>query len=306
MGALSGSHAAHGAAEASPPVGFDPARKLKVLSLFAGIGGFDLGLERTGGFETVAFCEIDPFCRRVLAKHWPEVPCYHDVRELTAERLRADGIAVDAICGGFPCQDASVGQTQWGKRVGIHGERTGLFYEVVRLAGELGAELVLLENVPGLLTAGFGYVLGALADSGFDAEWRCLSAAALGLPHRRNRLWIVGHARGSRLSRHYAGPSILESAEAALAKHGYAASGAWRALDRDLNSLRGGDGVSVAMERRRVKGLGNSIVPVIPEAIGRAILSAIADTHPQGEDAEQASSSMSGGGAEGNRPRNAA
>lgn len=78
---------------------------LRVLSLFAGIGGFDLGLERTGGFKTVAFCEIDPFCRRVLAKHWPEVPCYDDVRELTAERLAADGIAVDVICGGFPCQD---------------------------------------------------------------------------------------------------------------------------------------------------------------------------------------------------------
>src|ERR1700748_2861524 len=85
--------------------------KLKVLDLFSGIGGFSLGLERTGGFQTVAFCEIEPFCRRVLAKHWPSVPCYDDVRTLTAERLRADGISVDAICGGFPCQDASVAKT---------------------------------------------------------------------------------------------------------------------------------------------------------------------------------------------------
>src|SRR5688572_15082044 len=81
--------------------------KLKLLDLFSGIGGFSLGLERTGGFETVAFCEIDPFCRRVLAKHWPHVRQYEDVRELTARQLEADGIAVDVICGGFPCQDIS-------------------------------------------------------------------------------------------------------------------------------------------------------------------------------------------------------
>jgi DNA (cytosine-5)-methyltransferase 1 len=83
--------------------------KLRVLSLFAGIGGFDLGLERTGGFETVALCEIDPFCRKVLAKHWPNVKQYEDVRELTADTLARDGIAVDVICGGFPCQD----QPRW-------------------------------------------------------------------------------------------------------------------------------------------------------------------------------------------------
>lgn len=75
--------------------------KFRVLDLFSGIGGFSLGLERTGGFETVAFCEIEEYPRRVLAKHWPKVPCYHDVRELTADTLRRDGIAVDVICGGF-------------------------------------------------------------------------------------------------------------------------------------------------------------------------------------------------------------
>lgn len=81
---------------------------LKVLDLFSGIGGFSLGLERTGGFETVAFCEIEEFPRNVIKKHWPDIPCYRDIRELTAERLVADGIAVDGICGGFPCQDISV------------------------------------------------------------------------------------------------------------------------------------------------------------------------------------------------------
>ncbi|MFK5282033.1 DNA cytosine methyltransferase, partial [Lacticaseibacillus paracasei] len=91
--------------------------------MFSGIGGFSLGLERTGGFHTVAFCEIEPFPRRVLAKHWPEVPCYHDVRELTAARLAADGIAPNVITGGFPCQDISVA----GKQSGLgEGTRSGL------------------------------------------------------------------------------------------------------------------------------------------------------------------------------------
>lgn len=82
-------------------------RPFRVLDLFSGIGGFSLGLERTGGFKTVAFCEIEDFPRRVLAKHWPKVPIYDDVRTLTAARFAADGIAVDAVCGGFPCQDIS-------------------------------------------------------------------------------------------------------------------------------------------------------------------------------------------------------
>lgn len=110
--------------------------KLRVLDLFSGIGGFSLGLERTGGFETVAFCEIEEFPRKVLAKHWPDVPCYRDVRELTGARLAADGIGVDVICGGFPCQDISFA----GKGAGLAGERSGLFYEIARLAGELGEE----------------------------------------------------------------------------------------------------------------------------------------------------------------------
>src|SRR5690554_7851105 len=117
--------------------------KLKVLDLFSGIGGFSLGLERTGGFETVAFCEIEPFPRRVLAKHWPEVPCYDDVRELTAARLAADGISVDVICGGFPCQDISSS----GAKAGLEGKRSGLWIEYCRLIGELRPAYTVVENV---------------------------------------------------------------------------------------------------------------------------------------------------------------
>jgi DNA (cytosine-5)-methyltransferase 1 len=244
---------------------------MNVIDLFSGIGGFSLGLERAG-MRTVAFCEIDGYCQDRLADHWPGVPVYSDVRDLTADRLRHDGIHFDAMAGGFPCQDASLAQTQWGQRVGIHGERTGLWRQSKRLAADFRPEAICLENVPGLLSAGFGTVLGDLAEIGFDAEWRCIPASKAGLPHRRDRLWVVAYPGGSRLSRLIEGQSLLESAEASLPEHGNQAAGTWRALDRDLDSLRGGDGVSVAVERRRIGPVGNAVCPPITEAIGRAIM----------------------------------
>lgn len=175
--------------------------KLRVLSLFAGIGGFDLGLERTGGFETVAFCEIDPHAQAVLRKHWPEVPIYDDVTNLTGERLFADGIAVDCIVGGFPCQDISSA----GKQAGIRdGTRSGLWSEVARLIGELRPRYVIVENVANLLAGPseqpggwFGRVLGDLAECGYDAEWENIPASALGASHRRERVWIVAYPQGN-------------------------------------------------------------------------------------------------------------
>ena len=166
---------------------------MKVLDLFSGIGGFSLGLERTGGFETVAFCEIEEYPRRVLAKHWPHVPCYDDVRTLTADRLAADGIAVDVICGGFPCQDISTA----GKGAGLEGERSGLWSEIARLVGELRPRYVIVENVSALLGRGLGTVLGDLAALGYDAEWHCIPASYVGAPHRRDRIWIVAHPNGA-------------------------------------------------------------------------------------------------------------
>jgi DNA (cytosine-5)-methyltransferase 1 len=170
--------------------------KLRVLDLFSGIGGFSLGLERTGGFETVAFCEIEPFPRRVLAKHWPGVPCYEDVRTLTAARLAADGITgIDVITGGFPCQDLSVA----GKQRGMgEGTRSGLWSEIIRLVGELRPEFVIVENVAALLAGPsdrrggwFGRVLGDLAECGYDACWRIISASDMGAWHRRDRVWVI-------------------------------------------------------------------------------------------------------------------
>jgi DNA (cytosine-5)-methyltransferase 1 len=140
------------------------------------------------------------------------------------------------------------------------------------LASNLRPSVIVLENVPGLLSAGFGRVLGDLAEIGYDAEWRCIPASKAGLPHRRDRLWIVAYPRGSRLSGHLGGPSILESAEASLSQLGDQAARTWRALDNAIGGLRSSDGLPVAAHRTRVKALGNSIVPQIAEAIGRAIM----------------------------------
>lgn len=168
---------------------------LTVLDLFSGIGGFSLGLERTGGFKTVAFCEIDPFCRRVLAKHWPGVPIYEDVCGLSL----SNGFA-DVICGGFPCQDISTA----GKQAGIDASRSGLWSEIVRLARDIRPRFLIVENVTNLLGgpsqqpgAWFGRVLGDLAEIGFDAEWHCIPAAAVGASHRRDRVWIVAYPPNS-------------------------------------------------------------------------------------------------------------
>ena len=159
--------------------------KLRVLDLFSGIGGFSLGLERTGGFETVAFCEIEEYPRKVLAKHWPGVPCHDDVRTLNAEPGSAD-----VVCGGFPCQDVS----RAGKRAGLAGERSGLYRELVRTIRVVQPKYAIVENVAALLGDGMGTVLGDLAESGHCVEWDCVPAQAIGAPHERDRVWIVAHA----------------------------------------------------------------------------------------------------------------
>ena len=162
---------------------------MRVLDIFSGIGGFSLGLERAG-FSTVAFCEIDSYCRAVLRKHWPHVPQYDDVRTLTGDRLAADGIAVEGICGGFPCQDLSVA----GKGAGLKGARSGLWREYARLIGEIRPRFVIVENVAVLRSRGLEAVLGDLATLGYDASWNCIPACAVGAPHQRDRIWIVAYA----------------------------------------------------------------------------------------------------------------
>jgi len=158
---------------------------LKVLDLFSGIGGFSLGLERTGGFETVAFCEIEEFPRKVLAKHWPEVPCFEDVRTLKGSDIGT----VDVICGGYPCQPFSTA----GKRRGKEDDRH-LWPEFMRLVVELRPTWVIGENVAGHISMGLDDVLSDLEAEGYSARAFVIPACAKDAKHRRDRVWTVGYS----------------------------------------------------------------------------------------------------------------
>ena len=260
--------------------------RLRVLDLFSGIGGFSLGLERTGGFETVAFCEIEEFPRKVLAKHWPGVPIYHDVRE-----LRGTSVAdADVICGGFPCQDISTA----GKKVGIEGARSSLWVEIARLVGEIRPSFVIMENSSALLNRGAGDVFADLAARGYDCEWQCIPASALGAPHGRDRIWIVAYPNdeGEPDSAIYdetrrmpqAGFNHASNTKRRAKPLGrvlerigrVSKSVSWDGLWETENSPIGmgmDDGLPNRMDR--LKSLGNAVVPQIPELIGYAILESI-------------------------------
>lgn len=161
--------------------------KLRVLDLFSGIGCMSLGLDRTGGFQTIAFCEIEPFPASIFAQHWPGVPNLVDVT--TAEFI--EGMA-DVVVGGFPCQDLS----DAGLRAGLSGERSGLYRELVRAIRVVRPKYAIVENVAALLNRGMGTVLGDMAEIGYDLEWDCVPAEVVGAPHERDRVWIVAHANG--------------------------------------------------------------------------------------------------------------
>lgn len=178
---------------------------MRVLDLFSGVGGFSLGLE-AAGMRTVQFVECDEFCQHVLRLHWPAVPVHGDIRTFHAPV----GFA-DVICGGFPCQDISYA----GEGLGLAGERSGLWREYARLVGEVRPRFVIVENAAALLSRGLGEVLGDLAALGFDAEWHCIPASAIGAPHRRDRLWLVAYPRGFDVER-WGADGILAGATRAI------------------------------------------------------------------------------------------
>ena len=239
---------------------------MNVLDLFSGIGGFSLGLERAG-MRTVAFCEIEPYCRAVLRKHWPDVPIFEDVRKLTA----ADVPGVDVICGGFPCQDISVA----GHQKGIEGERSGLWSEYSRLICEIRPRYIIVENVANLLGRGLSRVIGDLAASGYDTEWHCIQAAAVGLPHFRDRVWILAYPVASRQDAVLA--EIRQSCEASARENRQrfqlcgTRSGGTRWIPDDV-VCSVVDGISEHLDG--LAAAGNAVVPQIPEIIGRAIMQA--------------------------------
>jgi DNA (cytosine-5)-methyltransferase 1 len=270
---------------------------LKFGSLFSGIGGIDLGLERAG--MTCRWqIEIDDYARQVLAKHWPDVPRYSDITEVDGRVLEP----VDLIAGGFPCQDISYA----GRGAGLDGERSGLFWETVRVVRQCQPRYVLLENVAALLTRGLDRVLGTLAEIGYDTEWHCIPAAALGAPHIRDRVFVVAYAddAGSRTPR--CGTDGLWSATEDTGKQesqpelgGYGEDMAdteqmgrtkrrgnegnegrtgqrwsqpgargWWAIEPDVGRVAHG----VPKRVDRLRGLGNSVVPQVAEFIGRQIM----------------------------------
>lgn len=231
--------------------------KLKVLELFAGIGGFSVGLERTGGFETAAFCEIDKHARKVLQKNWPSVPIYEDVREITIERLKADGNVPDVITGGFPCQDISTA----GLGAGLAGARSGLWFEFARIIKEVRPRWVIAENVSALRFRGLDQVLRSLVEVGYDAEWHCIPASAVGAPHQRDRIWIVAYPNSPQCQ----GGSLPSRI---LTENTYLGSGSWWEVEPSVDRVADG----LLGRTHRLKQLGNAVVPQIPEIIGRAIL----------------------------------
>jgi DNA (cytosine-5)-methyltransferase 1 len=247
--------------------------KLKVLDLFSGIGGFSLGLERTGGFETVAFCEIEDFPRRVLKKHWPKVPIYEDVTKLTGDILRRDGISVDVITGGFPCQDISVA----GKQAGIGEEtRSGLWSEIVRLISDLSPRFVIVENVAALLSgpterrgSWFGRILGDLAKCGYNAEWRVIPACYVGAWHKRARVWIFAYPNLLRCKR-LPEEQIFRFFDYEKQYSGIFEKWPGRPNLSKPGTVDGSNGLS-----KKLVGLGNAVVPQIPELLGHAILDSI-------------------------------
>jgi len=168
--------------------------KIQVLDLFSGIGGFSLGLERAG-FETVAFCEIDKYCRLVLQKHWKDIKIYSDVREIKKERLEAHGIpSPDVITGGFPCQPFSVA----GRRQGT-GDNRYLWPEMFRIIKEFKPRWIIAENVRGIINIQDGVVFeGVHADlesQNYETQTFIIPAAGVGAPHRRDRVWVVANSR---------------------------------------------------------------------------------------------------------------
>jgi len=238
-------------------------------SLFAGIGGFDLGFERAG-IETVWQVEIDPFCRKVLEKHWPNVQRFSDISTVCrkGEQWRSCWLeTVDIISGGFPCQDIS----QAGKKVGIEGERSGLWREMFRIICELRPKYAVIENVSALLERGIERVLCDLAAAGFDAEWQVVSACEFGAPHTRERVFIVAYPNQGRyriVGQHSENDRMVGNQMLTESTTAPVRSRVWD----EAPSRFVGMAHRSANWSHRIESLGNAVVPQIAEWIGKRLV----------------------------------
>lgn len=251
--------------------------KLRVLDLFAGIGGFTLGLEKTGLYETVAFCEWDKACQKVLHTHWPNVQIFEDISDLEGqngcvkycyEKSSARGGLydlyifrnVDVITGGFPCQDIS----NSGGKLGINGPRSGYWNEFSRLIKQIKPKGVIIENVSALRSRGLGKVLSDLNKIGYDAEWHCIPASHLGAIHKRDRIWIIAYPTRFGQQKPWRPLESLSeeetrNREANIIKH---------ALQREPLPYVCRDHNGFSRNLDRVKQLGNSVYWPIVEKLG--------------------------------------
>lgn len=238
---------------------------LTIGSCFSGIGGLELGLEWTGGFETKWQIEMDEYATKVLEKHWPNVTRYSDITKVKGDELER----VDVICGGFPCQDVSVA----GKHAGLEGKRTTLWSELFRLVCEVKPRWFVGENVPGLLSANdgrfFGNILRDLASIGYDAEWGVLSAAGVGAPHLRRRVFILSYPTSERLRKDSIYNRAAQKNEWIPGEHRDSMrEKIWGIPNTEI--CRTYDGIPSGLDR--LKCLGNAVVPQVAQKIGQMIL----------------------------------
>lgn len=231
-------------------------------SLFAGIGGFDLGFERAG-LRCEWQVEIEPYCQRVLAKHWPRVIRWSDVRTFPPNDHKA--WKVDVICGGFPCQDIS----DAGTKTGLAGHRSGLWREMHRIICKLRPRFAVVENVAAVLDRGHEQILSDMAESGFDGEWEVLPMCAFGAPHSRERVFYVFYPHGSQLRA--SGPPEGQAAPTVLRECRTGEAGQleswWSTQPEPCSVVYGVPGVV-----DRLRGFGNSVSPIISERIGRRLM----------------------------------
>ena len=248
--------------------------KYKHLDLFSGIGGFSLGLEATGGFETTAFCEIEEYPKKVLNKHWPNVPIYGDIKELNYERLNADGVIsdkrnVDILTGGYPCTPFSVA----GRKKGEEDSRY-LWPEMFRLVKELRPTWVIGENVSGHIKLGLDTVLQDLENQGYSTRAFSISASSVGAKHQRERVWVIAHSNvaDTDSKRRCLWKTDRQNAEDVGQSPRCKVTGNW---NFEPNVGRVANGIPNRVDR--LKGLGNAIVPQIAYQIGKAIMEAEID-----------------------------
>ena len=235
---------------------------MKVLSLFSGIGGLDLGLERAG-MTVVAQSEIDPYARRVLRKHWPDVPNLGDVKTITEADIGRLG-RIGLVCGGFPCTNLSRANTH-GDRAGLDGPESGLWYEYERIVATTRPRWVVVENVYSAWRDWMPTVRRALYCLGYVSVCFRLHAADVGAPHLGARVFVVAQAHGEGKP-----PRTVYEEMARLSRSTKPRRQDWG--DASPGALGVADGVPARMERLR--GLGNAVVPACAEWIGRAILAA--------------------------------